>query len=411
MSRFLASGTPDASFGMGGTVSVTLPVDRPWVHVAALQSDGSVVMAGNYWNGGGQPFVARVDRNGSLDRSFGTDGISETGTGSTEPYYSSLLVMHDGEIRASISDWTHDRIDRFAADGRPLGSLSGPIAPSRMWLQGDGRLIVSGYHRDLRKQVAMRLDSSGQVDPTFGDNGFAMLADGHIANIGIGTGSDRIVLCGRGVVRLTPDGHVDTTFGVRGTGYVAFGSNSVPTFDFCNRVLTTVTGGVVFVGVRHGSGLGGADQLFIAGLTSNGMVDTRYGAGSGASEINIGDVRPSCACWWDEQSSFLATRDGGALLTWLAPGGEGVTIARIDLGAEAEAGAAPPPAGSSAPVSPPAVTPAPTPAPTSTSSPTISAGGNGNGGGGALTLFDLMLLGLGLGAAALSRRKAVATRG
>lgn len=401
ISRFLASGTPDATFGAGGRIAVTLPVEGPWINAVALQPDGSVVMAGRHWNEGGQPFVARVDRNGNLDRGFGTDGVSEPGTGATEPYYTSLLVMPDGEIRASISDWTSDRIDRFAADGRPLGSLSGAIAPWRMSLQSDGRLIVSGYHRDLRRQVAMRLDSVGRVDPTFGDNGFAMLADGHGANLSVEPGSDRIVLCDQGVVRLTPDGRVDTTFGVRGTGYVAFGSDSVPGFDLCNRVLTTAGGAVVFVGVRRGSGVGGADQLFIAGLTPSGMVDSRLGAGSGASQIDIGAVQPSCQCWWDYQSSFIATRDGAALLSWLAPGGEGVTLARIELGAAGETGSAPP-----SPVAPPVATPAAAPAPTPASapSPTITAGGNGNGGGGALTLFDVVLLAFGLGAAALSRR-------
>jgi len=266
-------------------------VNHPTVSTVALQPDGHVVMAGSYWAEGGQPFVARVDRDGALDRGFGSDGTSEPGSGGTEPFYSSLVVMQDGEILAAISDWGDDRIDRFAPDGRPLGNLSAAIAPWRMARQSDGRLIVIGHHRTLGDMVVMRLDPGGRVDQTFGDNGFAEIDTRHISNMSIEPTSDRIVLCGAGVVRLTPDGQLDTTFGLRGTGYVAFGSDSVPMFDFCHGMVTPRAGGVVFIGIRQGQGVSGSDRAFVAGLTSIGTVDTRFGAGTGASEIDLGSIR------------------------------------------------------------------------------------------------------------------------
>ena len=113
-----------------------------------------------------------------------------------------------------------------------------------------------------------------------------------------------------GTVRLTTDGHPDTTFGVHGTGHIAFGSDSVPSFDYCHRLLTMFDGSVVFIGVRSGEG------AFVAGLTSSGLADLRYGAGSGASELRLGSLRESADPRGDLSSSFVRTRDGDALLSW-----------------------------------------------------------------------------------------------
>jgi len=403
LNRYLVSGEPDASFGQGGLVLVALPVDRPSISAVALQPDGKVVMAGNYWAQGLQPFVARMDRNGALDLSFGSGGISEPGTGGTEPFYSALVVMPDGEILAAISDWTSDRIDRFAADGRYLGNLSAAIAPARMALQSDGRLIVSGYHRALGLQVLMRLDADGRVDPTFGQDGFAVLSAPITRNLSIEPDTDRIVLCDVDVIRLTRDGHLDTTFGLHGTGYVGFGKDSVPMFDFCHRMVTPRGGGIVFVGIRRGQAADGYDQAFVAGLTSTGVVDTRFGSGTGASEINLGQVRGTQDSWFDFSSSFIATRDGNALLTWLAESAAGLKLARVELGGTSAGGAVPAPT----PAPTPAPAPAPTPAPTPITSPSVGSG-SGHGGGGAVNWFELALLALGLGAATRSKRKAEA---
>src|SRR5262245_9055927 len=179
MSLFLPTGVPDASFGDDGRRYIDLFPDddtTSLITAAAVQSDGKLVLAGTYWAGGGLPFVARINANGAADPSFGSGGVSEPGTGGTEPYYSSVIVREDGSILASISDWTSDRIDQFGPDGRSLGNLIGiDFAPHRMTRQSDGRLIVSGYSRSLKHQGVMRFDVDGTVDPTFGDNGFAAL--------------------------------------------------------------------------------------------------------------------------------------------------------------------------------------------------------------------------------------------
>ena len=159
-----------------------------------------------------------------------------------------------------------------------------------------------------------------------------------------------------------------------------------------------------------GQAAGGYDKAFVAGLTLSGMVDTRIGAGSGAVEINLGDVKGSGDSWQDYSSSFVATRSGDALLTWLMASDAVLKLARIDLGSET-AGAVDPPAPAPTPTPTPTPTLTPTPAPTPAPAPSPTAHGGGGSGGGSIGWFEVTLLGLGLGAAQrLRRRKAVPPR-
>ena len=400
VSRFLPTGTPDTVFGENGQLFIDLFAedDRTVIITAAAQqSDAKVILAGQYWSQGGLPFVARIDANGAPDPTFGSGGTSEPGTGGTEPYYSSVMIREDGEILAAISDWTSDRIDRFGPDGRPLGNLiRTDFAPARMARQSDGRLIVSGYWRSLQRQGLMRFDLDGTADQTFGDNGFAALDDGYTGNLAVEPGTDRIVLCGPALVRLTPDGHLDTTFGVHGTGYVALGNDSVPSFNYCHRLLAMWDGSLVFIGIRTGEAPLGFDRAFVSGLTSSGLADLRFGAGSGASELELGSIRGSTSWWGDVSSALIATRDGDALLSWVTA--DGLRLARIDLDAGSAGEVTPPPSTPPPPSEPPPEPSAPPP-------PVILGSDGGSGGGGSFAWLDLALLALASTMTSLLRRR------
>ncbi len=410
--RYLANGTPDPSFGTGGRTLATLPgLDSVTVHAAALQPDGRIVVAGSFWRSGHSPYVARLDTQGALDTGYATGGVWVGG--GTEPLYTSLLVTSQGEALAAISDWTSDRIDRFGPDGRYLGNLSWAIAPDRLAQQGDGRLIVSGYHRSLRAMVVTRLDLQGHVDVTFGSGGFAVLPRGtrvqYSSNLSIEPGGDRILLCGPGIARLTADGQLDTTFGVRGSGYVEFGTDGLPALDFCSGVLALRGGGVAYVGIRRAARSDGFDSVYVGGLTSAGLVDRRFGSGSGATEIDLGLVREDDAGWVWFQSAFVGTRSGDALLTQVTHGpSPGLRLARVDLGSGAALPDAPPPG---PPAPPPAPTPpSPPPAPPTSDPPPVAPAPSpepeapaSRGGGGALGALEAALLLL--GALVVSRRR------
>ncbi|NOT47954.1 MAG: hypothetical protein HOP17_09440 [Acidobacteria bacterium] len=141
--RFLPNGQIDTSFGENGLVLLD---ELPW-HVGfaiKVQPDNKVVLAGYKDLRTGSPtfdlMMLRLNADGSLDTSFGTNGIflkdlSVGKLNAADELYS-LVFQTDGKIVAS---GTSDRI-------------SG----------------VVGQDRNL---VVIRLTGDGVLDPSFGDNG------------------------------------------------------------------------------------------------------------------------------------------------------------------------------------------------------------------------------------------------
>jgi uncharacterized delta-60 repeat protein len=203
----------------------------------------------------------------------------------------------------------------------------------RMAVQSDGRVVVSGYHRALYKPVLMRLNHDGSIDRSFGKDGFAEVGRGFTSFMSIEPGGDRILLCGPGIQRLTADGSPDITFGSAGTGVISLGSQGLPAFDDCHGVLALQGGGVVYLGIREGIAAGGLDQPLVGGLTSLGLVDQRFGAGSGANAIPLAPLDVYRGSWFDLDLRLIRLRGGDALLAWRA--GKDLQLARIDLGGEA----------------------------------------------------------------------------
>ncbi|HTE06907.1 MAG TPA: delta-60 repeat domain-containing protein [Planctomycetota bacterium] len=100
--RYLPDGTLDASFGTGGTVRTDFgnnDFDR--AHAACLQPDGKLLAAGfTIFNGGlSQPFaLARYGTDGTLDSSFDGDGKLLIDFGSFSQAAHALLAQPDGKL-------------------------------------------------------------------------------------------------------------------------------------------------------------------------------------------------------------------------------------------------------------------------------------------------------------------------
>jgi uncharacterized delta-60 repeat protein len=388
LDRYLPNGEPDMSFGVDGRVIVQLPIPIAGISAIALQHDGKVVMAGTSWSKeGAYSFVARIGATGALDPAFGSGGV--TAIAGTEPSYGSVAVLPTGVIVAPISDWTSDRVDRFATDGQRLEDrMRGFVAPARLALQHDGRIIVSGWNRNLKQSGVVRLQLDGSIDMTFGTEGFAPVDDGYQYNVAVEPGTDRVVLCGPGFVRLTADGHPDPSFGVQGTGYVAFGASTVPPLQYCRRLLPMWDGTLAYIGQGAADPATGIAPAFVAGLTSDGNADLRFGAGTGRLEITSGGIGPNPAPYVDYSNAFVRTRDGDALLTWSTA--KGLQLARIDLDAGTGNDLPLPPIAT--PTEPPA-SPVPTTPASTTSEPKPTAAVAGkSGGGGSTDWLDIALL-------------------
>jgi uncharacterized delta-60 repeat protein len=149
LARYLPNGSPDPSFGVGGYVETP---SAYWsaADAVALQPDGKIVVAGR--SSAGDPnavsefMLARYNPDGSLDISFGTDGITNTaipepGT-SWNAAASALAVLPDGKIVAA---------------GSAGWGVFGPCFPPSMF-------------------ALARYTPEGTLDPTFGDGGVVQTA-------------------------------------------------------------------------------------------------------------------------------------------------------------------------------------------------------------------------------------------
>jgi uncharacterized delta-60 repeat protein len=246
--RYNPNGTLDTSFN--GTGIVIPPSDG--ANSIAIQADGKIVVAG-FSN-----FV-RYNPNGSLDTSFNSSGkvILPVGVGA-----SSVAIQADGKIIATGGtgfNGTSFTLVRYNADGSLDTSFNGTgtvitsvgnsgSGPRDLAIQTDGKIVVVGDSLAAAGNwktadfAIVRYNPDGSLDTSFGGTGKILIPDsdsvdsvrsvaiqpngkivvaGDTANIG----SDSTVASSDfALVRLNPNGSLDTSFVGTGTTITSVGN-------------------------------------------------------------------------------------------------------------------------------------------------------------------------------------------
>jgi uncharacterized delta-60 repeat protein len=165
--------------------------------------------------------------------------------------------------------------------------------PASNWAQAvqvDGRIVVAGSGQSLNSGdeadfAVVRYNPDGSLDATFGDGGRAVIdlggseyayalaigPDGDIVATGDawdGTGDTDVA-----VVRLTPSGVLDTSFGAGGHAFVDFGG-----YDHAAAVTLDSAGNIVLAGQFYNQNNGTSDTA-VARLTAAGALDGSFGDG------------------------------------------------------------------------------------------------------------------------------------
>src|SRR5690606_19865581 len=81
VARYLPDGSPDPSFGTNGKLTTAVGLEVDSANAVVIQSDGKLVVGGESYRGtqfGIDFALARYHANGSLDTSFGDQGIVVT---------------------------------------------------------------------------------------------------------------------------------------------------------------------------------------------------------------------------------------------------------------------------------------------------------------------------------------------
>jgi uncharacterized delta-60 repeat protein len=316
--RYNADGTPDSTFGTGGLV-VTGFQFRDLANAIALQSDGKILVGGYSATGNSSSYstrflVVRYNANGTLDTTFGGGGtgrvITNIGTGQSAVY--GLAVQSDGKIVASGDAFDGTSAGFGVVRYNPSGTLdttfdgdgmtivqitaASDIQPD-VRIATDGKIVLAGMADTQRGWTAfdvgvVRLNPNGSLDTTFDGDGNSKQFISTITNSGVNTRSmaltpDGGVLVGGNVyfdggtdnaflMRLAPDGSLDTTFGNQGSFVTTYNTPS-PLHASVGAIAVQPDGSIVAAGNNYSSAY--ITRPALMRLSSTGALDPGFGAG------------------------------------------------------------------------------------------------------------------------------------
>jgi uncharacterized delta-60 repeat protein len=311
--RYTSAGVLDTSFSADGKVVVDIDSKDDVGYSVAIQSDGKIVVAGaSATDSFGLSFdfaVIRLTTSGSLDSTFGTNGIVTIGFGFGSDYATGLAIASDGDIVAvgygsngSNFDFAVARLTSagvldtaFDTDGKVLVPVgAGADYGHAVALASDGDILVAGAaHNGSNDDVAVvRLTSAGALDTAFDTDGKLTVAIGSAADtaraVAIASDGD-ILVAGTShngsnedmaVVRLTSAGALDTAFDSDGKLTVAVGSGD----DEARGIALLADGGIVIAGE---SSNGSNDDVAVVRMTSAGVLDTTFSS-DGKATVAVG---------------------------------------------------------------------------------------------------------------------------
>ena len=298
------------TFGGSGSVTVNLGAGDDRASALAVQTDGRIVVAGSVTVSSRlQTGVARFNADGSLDTGFDGDGkfVSTMWVGNNVP--AAVAIQTDGKIVMAGerlgSAYVEPYLVRLNADGTPDTAFdsdgyverafgSGNASAFGMVLQPDGRIVVVGYLTGTAEDImVMRYNTDGSPDTTFDGDGVASVdvngsdiggavavqADGRIV---VAASTNYSVAGDVSLIRFTAAGALDTSFGTGGTTTTSFGTGR----DIPNSVSVRSDGRIVAAGNASGGQAAGG---FIVQLTPTGSFDTSFDGDGRMSLASITD--------------------------------------------------------------------------------------------------------------------------
>ena len=307
-------GAIDRTFGFQGrmVISDLGPVELPTtlqhrVKAVAVQSDGKIVLAGsigtNADNGVGEFWLERLNTDGSVDTSFGTNGTVITAIGPVS-FATSVLVLPDGEIvaggatedsataptKASFAMARYNSNGSlntsFGTGGTLVTSFPGNQEIDSLALSPSGGVVAAGsyflypnvgFDVAIYSSEGLAEEFSYGLGETGSDSfrtGVAVQADGKIL-IGSHTGNEfALYRFNNGA------GSIDTSFGSSGVATTQGADNSTiaatPSGDIAGAVTAVAIepdGKILVAGQTPTAQL----QYALVRFTANGSLDSTFG--------------------------------------------------------------------------------------------------------------------------------------
>ncbi|MGI8788248.1 MAG: FG-GAP-like repeat-containing protein [Pyrinomonadaceae bacterium] len=187
-----AAAVIDRTFGANGTATTNFGQSAQ-ASAMVIQPDGKIIVVGKVTTGdtGDDPVIVRYNSNGSLDASFGNGGIVRAPISPLNDYFNAVALQPDGKIVAvgstqpyqSASDFlvvrynTDGSLDSsFGANGVVKINQSITDIFNAVVVQPDGKIVAAGTTSENNSEfAAIRFNSNGTLDGSFANGGLFFL--------------------------------------------------------------------------------------------------------------------------------------------------------------------------------------------------------------------------------------------
>lgn len=253
--RYTSEGNLDLSFNQTGYRIIDFFGKNDYCYAMTLQPNGKILLTGivTTVEFKRKAAVVRLLEDGSFDESFGDHGIAVNLNDPRSENPRSIHYQHNGKIivTGSIDESAANRlcsVFRYNDDGTPdvdfgdQGLVTMVVPESyNPWFGGmlhDGKIITGGLLLENGESIMLRFTPEGIIDSTFGSNGIVLIKyiNEEINAYNILEQPDNKILVVNGIthggkrdfgmLRYTEHGVLDSTFGTNGKVVTAFSSGS-----------------------------------------------------------------------------------------------------------------------------------------------------------------------------------------
>ena len=323
--RYNADGSPDTNFAASGTF--TFDSGGPEVaNAVAMQLDGKIVVVGTIHH---NVLVMRLNSDGTLDNTFGTNGVAITDFSNYGENGYAVAIQSDGKlvIAGDIGIGGTDsqalllRYNRngtldstFGTNGFVTYDGIGWTIAYGVSIQQDNKIVVTGNTSETSSTLALtdllvlRYNSDGTVDTAFGTNGVVTYNSIYESGRAVLVQNDgRIVVGGTRwdyasindaalIIRLNSDGTLDSAFGQDGV-FIYKKEYGFP--SIAGKALAMSSDGkIVLVGFIN-------TDLLVIRVTSDGSYDTTFSA-DGISYVSSGGYAKGSGVVLQSDGSIIA---------------------------------------------------------------------------------------------------------
>ncbi|QNK77968.1 T9SS type A sorting domain-containing protein [Winogradskyella sp. PAMC22761] len=300
LTQYDSNGALDTSFGTNGITTLDINNQDDRANQSALQSDGKIITVGEGRNTTTDIIIARFNSNGILDNSYGVNGIFTYDSGDGD-FAKSIAVLPDNKVIIGSRIFQNYVIMKITETGSLDNSFgtNGIVTTDLGYLDiitdlkvhSDGKILITGFSSrfdsvdDTEDKTLIRYNSDGSLDTSFNNTGiiFSSFEDGKKdrgQSISIqpdgkivitGTSEDDLGYKNIALSRYNNNGSIDSSFGTNGTTFTNYSDD-----DYSYSSLIQSDGKIVIGGFSYNDSTSQRDFILVR-YNSDGNIDNTFG--------------------------------------------------------------------------------------------------------------------------------------